>query len=258
MKIIMNMKKILFSIFAIALALPVAASAATFSFSPSAGSFAPGDTFSVGIYINPATGEKITTAKLSASFPANLVEVVSFSQAAGWMPLVAPGFDLIDNTNGKLVKTGGFPARVTALKLFGTIVFKAKKAGTAVIGIEGDSMALDTANANKYTTSTGAAYTIKAAALKVKHTPTVKHKTTSTSGAVKTQKSNEHSSSLEKSSTEEATTTATTTDSAATSTAQGQTAAAGGTNANNIWYYILAAVAILAGAFAWRKWGKKS
>ena len=61
------MKKILSSLFVLSLvfALPLTASAATFSFIPSAGSFKTGQTFNVLVYVNPASGEQITTAKLS-------------------------------------------------------------------------------------------------------------------------------------------------------------------------------------------------
>ncbi len=154
------MKKILYSIFAIALALPAVASAATFSFAPTSVTLAPGKVFSTVVFVSPGAGEKITTAKLSLKFPANLLEVVSFTPATGWIALSLPGSDLVDNTNGKLIKTGGLPAKVTSIKQFGIIVFKAKVAGNAKISTNADSMLIDTANANKYTASTGANFNI--------------------------------------------------------------------------------------------------
>jgi len=144
--------------------LPAMANAATLSFSPSSGSYEPGDTFSVSVYANPSAGEEITVAKLSASFPASMLEVVSFTQTTGWIPLATPGSDLIDNATGSLIKTAGFPARVTAQKQFGTITFKTKSVGTATVSIAGDSMLIDITNINKYVASTGANFTITAPA----------------------------------------------------------------------------------------------
>jgi len=245
------MKKILYSIFALAVMLPVVTSAATFSFSPSTGSFAPGETFSVAVYANPSAGEEITTAKLSAAFSVSGLEVVSFSQADGWIPLAAPGSDLIDNTSGKLIKTGGFPARVTASKQFGVIILKAKSAGTATISIEGDSMMLDTANADKFTASTGASFTIVAPVV----TPpaaTQPDDDSEISGTVAPTTPTADEPDVDD---------ATSTDEVATSTQQSQTAAAAatGTGVDTIWYYILAALALLAGGvFSWRRWGKNS
>jgi len=156
------MKKNLYLLFVLAFVLPSAVNAATFSFSPNSGSFAPERTFSVVVYVNPNAGEEITTAKLSALFSVSGLEVVSFAQADGWIPLVAPGSDLIDNVKGKLIKTGGFPARVKESKQFGTITLKAKSVGTATLNTAEDSMLLDSANANKYTSSAGANFAIVA------------------------------------------------------------------------------------------------
>ena len=155
-----NMKKILYSLFAIAFVLPLAVNAATFSFSPNSGSFAPKSTFSVVVYVNPNVGEEITTAKLSALFSVSGLEVVSFAQADGWIPLVAPGSDLKDNVAGKLIKTGGFPARVKESKQFGTITLRTKSVGTATLNTAGDSMLLDSSNTNKYVSSAGVNFTI--------------------------------------------------------------------------------------------------
>jgi len=156
------MKKILYLLFVLAFVLPSMVNAATFNFSPNSGSFAPESTFNVVVYVKPNTGEEITTAKLSAAFSASGLEVVSFAQADGWIPLVAPGSDLIDNVEGKLIKTGGFPARVKESKQFGTITLKTKSVGTATLNTDEDSMLLDSANTNKYVSSAGANFTIVA------------------------------------------------------------------------------------------------
>jgi len=242
------MKKILYSIFALSLVLPIMVSAATFSFSPSTGSFAPEETFSVAVYVNPSVGEEITVAKISSAFSASDLEVVSFSQSTGWIPLATPGSDLIDNTTGKLIKTGGFPARITASKLFGTITLKAKSVGTATINVEGDSMMLDTANVDKFASAAGASFTIAAPTV----TPpaaTQSDDDSEISGTVAPTTSTTDDPAIDN---------ATITDEVATSTSQSQTAAvaAAGDNAGikNLWYYLIAVlVIVVAGGLYWRK-----
>jgi len=154
------MKKILYSIFVIALAVPAMANAATFSFAPNSATFKPGQIFSTDVFVTPGTNEEITTAKLSLDFSPSLLEVVSFTPTAGWIALPLPGSDLIDNVKGNLIKTAGLPTKVTSKTQFGTIVFKAKEAGSAKIGTNADSMLIDTSNINKYTDSLGANFSI--------------------------------------------------------------------------------------------------
>jgi len=154
------MKKILYSIFAIALALPAMASAATFTLSPSTGTFKPGDVFSVVVYVTPSAGEEITVAKLSAAFSTDTLEVISFTQADGWMSPASGQFDSLDNATGVFEKMAGFTARVTTQKQFGTVTLKAKKDGTATMATNAESMILDTTNTDKYVASTGATFTI--------------------------------------------------------------------------------------------------
>jgi len=154
------MKKIIYSIFVLAVMLVTTTSvnAATFSFSPSTGTFAPGEEFSVEIYVNPDASEEITVAKIESEF-SNL-EVVSFTQANGWIALPVPGSDLIDNSNGSLIKIGGFPSKVTEKKLFGTVLFKAKDVSTATFNSVDGSMMLNASNEDKYEASSAARFSI--------------------------------------------------------------------------------------------------
>ncbi len=243
------MKKILYLFFALFVLLPMATNAATFSFIPNTGSFVSGKTFNVTVYVNPGVGEQITTAKLSAAFSASGLDIVSFSPAAGWMPLTAPGYDFTNNTTGKFIKTGGFPARVTKSKQFGVLKLKAKKVGVATINTEGDSMMLDITNTNKYVALKGASFNIIKAIVKkpiivkkpkkvfnkimpAKQIAKVINKDTITNDGITT-----------------------------TPALQNQTAAAAAagnkTNNRNTIYYIIGFI-ILAGIFVWRKWGNKN
>jgi len=156
------MKKILYTFLALIFVIPTIVGAATFSFVPSTSTLSVGETFNISVYVNPSSGESITTAKLFAIFEAETLEVVSFSIESGWIPLTQPGYDLTDNTSGKLIRTGGYPAKVQSQKKFGVLTLKAKSAGTATINIDSNSLLLDTTNTNKYVSSAGATFTIMA------------------------------------------------------------------------------------------------
>lgn len=102
----------------------------------------PGNTYTVSVYINP---ESVTsyTAEVLIDFPTDLVSVESFTYAPSWMPINQPGYDLVDNTNGKIIKTAGYPAGFNQETLLGTLVLKAKKAGTITLSTSQESIVLD-------------------------------------------------------------------------------------------------------------------
>jgi len=153
------MKKILTSLI-LALALPVSAFASTLSLTPSTISVAPGQTFSVTIAVNPQEADYTVEAFLSYSAP--LLEVVSFTQAPGWLTLSQAGYDSVDNTSGRLVKTAGYSGGVSSSKVFGTVTFKATSAGTAMISAADGSQILDANNHNTFTS--GSKVTVSIAA----------------------------------------------------------------------------------------------
>lgn len=249
------MKNILYSFFVMSVLLPVTASAATFSLSPNTGSFAPGDTINVAVYINPGAGENITTAKLSATFSADGLSMVSFAPAVGWIPLTAPGSDLMDNDGGALIKTGGLPGGATAQKLFGTITFKATNANTATLNTKSDSMLLDTKNANKYLASTGATFMIIAPF--VAPTPETTSSVSVESTTAQISEDGEESEVL--GATVSAENVTDQTEAATTSALEEQVAAAtaAASGINSVWYYAFGLAIILAGFFVWQRWGNR-
>lgn len=129
-----------------AMAMPVMA-ATTFSLSP-AGIHATRDqNFSVTVLINPQ-GIKNYTGKVELRYPADLVEVKSFTFGDGWMWLPQPGYDTVDNASGILVKTAGYPGGISSTAVFGTAAFSVKKAGSGIIKVGDNSLVLDAANQN--------------------------------------------------------------------------------------------------------------
>ncbi|MGH7141152.1 MAG: cohesin domain-containing protein [Minisyncoccia bacterium] len=160
--------RLLFSVAAalglLSLALP--AFAASVSLTPSSVSVAPGQTFSVTIAAN-GQGTNIVTLKSEVSYPANLVEPVSFSLAPSWVALTQPGYDQM--SGGTVIKTGGYPSGFTGAMTFGTLTFKALAAGTANLSLT-DSSAYSGSGAATLS-SAGAAITIAAPALAPKPQP---------------------------------------------------------------------------------------
>jgi len=128
------------------LATPVLA-ATTVSFSPANVSVSQGKTFSVTVAIDPQ-GVSNYTAKIQLDYPADVLEIKSFTLGSNWMALAQPGYDLIDNTNGVLIKTGGYPGGLSQTANFGTVSFYAKKVGSGTIKLGNGALALDANNQN--------------------------------------------------------------------------------------------------------------
>ena len=145
------MRKLLFTISlaalgVIVLAMPALA-ATTVSLSPVSVKAVSGKSFNVVIAVNPQ-GVSNYTEKIELDYPADLLQVKSFSLGSNWMALSQTGYDLIDNTNGKLIKTAGYPGGISSSATFGTVSFYAKKAGSGVIKLGTGSLALDANNQN--------------------------------------------------------------------------------------------------------------
>ena len=130
-----------------AIAAPALA-ATSVSFTPVNVSVRQGQTFTLTIGVNPQ-GVKNYTAKAELHYPADLLDVKSFTFAPSWMPLAQSGYDLTDNTNGVFIKTAGYPGGISSAVTFGTVSFLAKKSGNGTIALNsGNSLALDANNQN--------------------------------------------------------------------------------------------------------------
>ncbi len=131
---------------ALFIAMPAMA-ATSVSLSPSTINTVEGNNFNMLVMVNPQGVGNYTT-KLVFNFPADLMEVTSFNFGDGWMPLTQSGYNLVDNTNGTLIKTGGYPAGYTSGVTFGTISFHAKKSGNGAIKVLSTSVSYDANNNN--------------------------------------------------------------------------------------------------------------
>lgn len=231
------MKKIISFVFGLALALPVAASAASFVVNPSSGSYKVGDTITLSVSANPS-GSTIYTAMLDARFSASTLEVVSFTLNDALLPLKQGGYDALDNTNGILTKTGGYTGGITTSGSFGTIVLRAKALGTGTVTVADTSKLLDSNNADQQSGAQTNSYTIVAKPEpQTVPAPQTTSQTTNKQEAPATVKTSAPK-----------TTTVVTTNATETPATSTQVAAAGASNTSTVMYWILAILAII-GAF---------
>lgn len=147
--------------------------AATLSLSPANVSVTQGQTFAMTVALNPQ-GQASYTVKVELSYPAALLEVQSFTFASSWLPLTQSGYDLIDNANGRLIKTAGYPGGLSGPATFGTVSFRAKSSGSGNVALAANSSAFD---ANSQNTLTGlpvsAVLTVNAPAATATPVPTL-------------------------------------------------------------------------------------
>lgn len=146
--------------------IPMVSMANSLSLRSSSKTIEPGKTFTLSIYTD-SSSIKSFTAQANIDFPADLVSVESFTYASSWFPITQTGYDTIDNTLGKLIKTAGYPSGFSSEILFGTLKIKAKKAGTVVISVNKNSYILDMDSNNTLTNYSSFSITSSAPEIKV-------------------------------------------------------------------------------------------
>lgn len=124
-----------------------ALAASNISFSPTSVSVKQGEVFNLTIKANPQSVRNYTI-KAEVKYPADILEVKSFAFGSNWMAIPQAGYDLVDNQNGLLIKTAGYPAGFSDVLTFGVVEFSAKKTGSGVIKLGNDSLILDSTNKN--------------------------------------------------------------------------------------------------------------
>lgn len=143
--------------------------ASTITLAPTTASVVAGQTVSVAVSVDAGQTAAVT-AKAVITYPADTLEAVSFSFAPAWIQLSQPGYDSM--AGGLVVKTAGYPSGFTGTKAFGTLIFKAKKAGTATVAVSGDSAVWGGQGGSSLSGSQGAsAITITGGAVSAQTTP---------------------------------------------------------------------------------------
>lgn len=116
-----------------------AAGTAAINLSPLSGSYKTGQTFNVVVSVNPGS-EKIDMVRVKLNFPADLLEIKSFSISPAFS--YQAGSNSFDNAIGTFSWGAGTPGGITAASNFGTITFVAKKSGQTQISLSNDSLVL--------------------------------------------------------------------------------------------------------------------
>jgi hypothetical protein len=138
---------------------PSAAFAATLSFTPSAGEFVAGKNFTVKVSIDPGT-DKVNAADGTVSFDSSVLSVASVSKDGSAFSLwtADPSFS---NTDGTVVFSGGTPTAFSNKGTVVSIVFKAKKPGSAAVSFsKGSILAADGKGSDVYTPGESATFVI--------------------------------------------------------------------------------------------------
>lgn len=117
------------------------ANAANLYFSPSAGSYAPGDSFSVSVYVN-SSDQAMNAASGTISFPIDKLEVTSVSKSGSVITFwaVEPNFNNASgrvNFEGVILTANGYTGSSGKLV---SINFKIKAAGTANVSFSNGSV----------------------------------------------------------------------------------------------------------------------
>ena len=129
--------------------------------SPTESAFSPGQSITMTLSIDPSSS-KIYTSKIALKYPADLLEVESFSFSSGWQALTQSGYDLVDNTKGSVIKTAGFTGGVSNKTTFGTVKFRVKKVGVAKVSVTSESALYDENNKNVLSGSATSIFTVLA------------------------------------------------------------------------------------------------
>lgn len=158
-----NKKIINFGILTLALSFLGASQAFASSvlLSPAENSFTPGQSFSLTISVDPASS-KVYTSKVALKYPADILEVESFTFSSGWQALTQSGYDLVDNNGGSLIKTAGYTGGISNKTTFGVVKFRVKKVGVAKVSVTSASALYDENSKNVLSGNAVSTFTVSA------------------------------------------------------------------------------------------------
>lgn len=122
------------------------------SLSPATMSVTQGENFNIVIAVDPQ-GAANYAEKIELDYPADMLEVTSFTYANGWTALTSSDYDMTDNAHGVMIKTAGYPKGISSLTTFGTASFSVKKAGSGTIALGSKSVAFEINNQSAITGS---------------------------------------------------------------------------------------------------------
>ncbi len=143
-----------FSLYLITLSLvvfftfaPSPAKAASIDLSSQVKNVVAGKTFKINVVVDPE-GDRMFTVKAALSYPVDLLRITSFTFNDAWTPLNQPGYNKIDNEQGIMIKTGGYPSGTLSPVTLGVITFIGLKQGQATVKVNDGSTILNSDNKN--------------------------------------------------------------------------------------------------------------
>lgn len=140
--------------------LPLSMHAATFGISsPTAGEMGQTRSFVVTVY--PA-GETIYSVQADLLFDTAVLDILSVEYASGWLPLTQSGYDEINESQGVIVKTAGYPGGVNTPTVFATITTRLTGTGTGAVRTTSDTQVLNAESENVYTGNASGSVVIRA------------------------------------------------------------------------------------------------
>jgi hypothetical protein len=106
-----------------------------------------GEDIEVTIGVSPEKDTRNYTVRFELQYPKDLLQFKSVEYAKGWIEVKdKDNYDKIDEKNGILIKTVGFPGGFKEKQILGTIKFTAKKTGTENIIFKDTSFSLNSRN----------------------------------------------------------------------------------------------------------------
>lgn len=265
------MKKQLLSVLAFATLLSSVfvgtahAAAASFTLSPASGTYAQNSSFTVGVYEN-GTNVNVVTAKLT--FDADKLTCVSVGGSSAFPNNVAAscGNGTVTISRYTPMDADGNPTTVSGNQLVGSIIFTAKATGTALVKFAAGSQIASNGAQTWDGNTNGGSYTLTAPATPGRGsdtptTPANPGSTPSNTGNATTKKSTGPTTVATNGSVAGDETTAAetpaTTDTKKDTTKKSDTKkddSKDDKNSSSAWFWVLALVAIVAGALAGRKY----
>lgn len=117
------------------------------SFSEKSQALVAGREYFIDLFVD-AGQSKDYAVKMALDFPANLLEVKDFWFDDGWIEVTVAPYSAVDEKNGTMIKTAGFPGGFSGKVKLGTINFYAKRAGYGKLTFLPESLAYDISGKN--------------------------------------------------------------------------------------------------------------
>lgn len=128
--------------------------ATKFIITPKKLTLAEGQEVMLVVDVVPNENKRNYTARLEMYYPTDMLEYKSFTYWTNWIPVVRPEYDVVDEINGKIVKTAGVPEGFDTKRIFAVMKFIAKKTGSGYVSVQDGTYLLDATNTDTFTNPT--------------------------------------------------------------------------------------------------------